>query len=380
MAAQILAGSVAVGVVPSAVGFAEKLRAAIVPESAKIGEQAAKVITDAIRVKLAEYQGVNSVKADTAPASASIDQQREETEKPAVMQVEVKTVGGGIKGALGTDAALKAEGAKAGAAVSSGYNKKMKEGLNTAGSKAAEAVGGAIAGSIYEGVKLQHSAEILTAAEHTRGIAVAANKPLIDAQAKSLEKYGLTSEQVNEGITKLINTGIPLKQALQTQTVAAQVAAATGQKYNTVLAGFVKGGGTAARMIKQLGVAQVVGKDQATALGAASTFLADRIQQAGGIAKFAAQHHMSLAEAQSTVSAAAGAAARANAELASKGLSTTTASTLLTAAHSGNAAALKKLNALGLTQHQLQGMITKSTSGSIAAYTSSVSRSCQRRT
>src|ERR1019366_8307058 len=130
MAAQILAGSVAVGVVPSAVGIAEKLRAAIVPESAKIGEQAAKVITDAIRVKLAEYKGVVSVNADPAPASASIDKLRAETEKPAVMPVEVKTVGGGIKGALGTDAALKAEGAKAGAAVSSGYNKKMKEGLN----------------------------------------------------------------------------------------------------------------------------------------------------------------------------------------------------------------------------------------------------------
>src|ERR1017187_8031145 len=171
MAAQILAGSVAVGVVPSAVGFAEKLRAAIVPESAKIGEQAAKVITDAIRVKLAEYKGVVSVNADTAPASAEIDKLRLESEKPVVVPVEVKTVGGGVK-------ALEAEGAKAGAAVSSGYNKKMKEGFNTVGKKAAEAVGGVIAGSIYEGIKLEHSASILVAAEHARGIAITANQPL----------------------------------------------------------------------------------------------------------------------------------------------------------------------------------------------------------
>ncbi len=367
MSDQILAGSVAVGVVPSAQGFAEKLRAAIVPDSAKIGEQAAKMITDAIRAKLAEFKGAVSVEADTAPATAEIDKLRGEAEKPAVMPVKIKTEGG-AGGSVGTTAALEAEGAKAGSAVSAGYNKKLKEGLNKAGKFAAESVAGIVAGSVYEGIKLQHGAELLVAAEHSRGIAVAANKPIIDAQAKSMEQYGVTTDEAYMGLTKLISTGVPLSMALQTQSTAAKVAAATGTSYTSVIAGLVKGGGTATRMLKQLGLAQIQGKDQATAFASASTFLSDRIQQAGGMAAFAAQHHLSLAKSIQLVSDASGASTRAQQQLAAVGLSAKSASTLLTGAQDGNAASLKKLTALGMTQNQLQGLITASASGNIEAY------------
>jgi hypothetical protein len=368
MAAQILAGSVAVGVVPSAVGFAEKLRAAIVPESAKVGEQAAQVITDAIRAKLEEFKGSVSVEANTGPATASIDRLRAETEKPAVMPVKVETTGGGGKAALGSKEALAAEGAAGGEALAGGFSKKTKEGFNKVGKDAAKGIAGIAIGSIYEGIKLQHSADVLTAAEKTKGIAIAANKPLIDAQAKAMQQYGVSYEQVNAGLTQLINTGTPMSVALRTQATAARVAAATGKDYTTVLASFVKGGGTAARMIKQLGVSQITGKDQATALGAASTFLANRIQQVGGIAKFAASQHISLGQAQKLATEAAGASVAAQDALASKGLTLTSATNLLTAAHDGNATALKKLNTVGLTQSQLQGLVTKGASGNIAAY------------
>src|ERR1035441_6399160 len=187
MAAQILAGSVAVGVVPSAVGFAEKLRAAIVPESAKVGEQAAQVITDAIRAKLEEFKGSVAVEANTGPATASIDRLRAETEKPAVMPVKVETTGGGGKGALGSKEALAAEGAAGGEALAGGFSKKTKEGFNKVGKDAAKGIAGIAIGSVYEGIKLQHSADVLTAAEKTKGIAIAANKPRSEEHTSELQ-------------------------------------------------------------------------------------------------------------------------------------------------------------------------------------------------
>jgi len=370
--ADIMVGSVAVGIVPSAVGFAEKLRAAIVPDAAKIGEQAAQAITDALQAKLDEFKGVVSVEADTAPALDEIDDVRKEAEKPAVMPVVVEAGGAGAKDTsektLGTDAELDAAGAESGAALTGGFSKETKKGLNDVGKKAAESVAAIVAGSVYEGIKMQHSADILSAAEKNKGISIAANKPVIDAQIKSLAQYGLTAEDVNSGLTQLINTGTPFNQSLQTQALAAKVAAATGKDYTAVLASFVKGGGTAARMIKQLGVSQVTGKDQATAMAAASTFLADRIQQEGGVAAIARQQHLSLAQATRLATEAAGESYKGQEKLAASSLTTSSAMTLLQQAQGGSATALKKLTTLGITQKQLQDMITQSTSGSIAAY------------
>lgn len=157
---------------------------------------------------------------------------------------------------------------------------------------------------IDEGAKLQKSTLLLKAAEQSHGLSLKASQPLIQAAIDAGAKYGVTQDNVQNSLVKLINAGVPLPEALKVQQAAMNVAAVTGGDYAQVLQKMTMGGGTAARTLKALGVTQVSGATQAKALESASKLLNDRISASGGLAKFAAANHLTLAQAHKLVTGA----------------------------------------------------------------------------
>lgn len=209
------------------------------------------------------------------------------------------------KSLSGASASAKKEGEKAGKDFGGSFGSSLKGLLG--GGVALLGLGGVVEGFksvIEEGSKLQRSTEILTAAEKSHGLAVAANAPIVKDAIEQGAKYGLTQDTVQDSLVKLINAGVPLNEALKVQQAAINASAVTGGDYSTMLAKMVQGGGTAARTLKALGVTQVTGADQAKAEAAASKILTDQISSAGGMAQFAAARHLSLADAQKLVSGA----------------------------------------------------------------------------
>jgi hypothetical protein len=206
-----------------------------------------------------------------------------------------------------TGTAASKSGKEAGKHFGTGFGSGFK-GVLTSGA-ALLGIGAAIGGIkeiIDEGTKLQKSTALLTAAEKAHGLSVKANQPIIEDAVKQGNKYGVTQDVIQTGLTKLINAGVPMKEALQVQQAALSVSAVTGQDYATVLQKLTQGGGTAARTLKSLGVTQVTGATQSKALENASKLLNARISESGGLAKFAAKNHLSLAEAHKLVTGALG--------------------------------------------------------------------------
>jgi Transglycosylase SLT domain len=207
--------------------------------------------------------------------------------------------------AASSGTAAKKAGESAGKQFGSGFSSSLKSMLTMGvGLLGVGAALGGIKEIISGGAALQKSTVLLTAAEQAHGLAVKANTPLIQAATVMGAKYGQTQDTIQNSLVKLINAGVPLSEALKVQQAALNVSAVTGQDYADVLAKMTMGGGTAARTLKALGVTQATGATQAKALEAASKLLNDRIAASGGLANFAAQNHLTLAQAHTLVSGA----------------------------------------------------------------------------
>lgn len=212
---------------------------------------------------------------------------------PNVVEIVVRAVNQTASGYSAAAKDASAGGEKAGKAFGSALNRTMTVG--------AAAFAGLVGVAISQGVKLQRSTELLTAAERSKGMVTAANQQILARAINTGHEYGVTQDKVQDAIRKFIGLGMNFKQANETATVAMKIAAVTGQDYTSVLNKLSMGGGTAARFMKQLGIAQVTGKDSATALANAQALLKDRLKQAGDFGNFAAQRHLSLAEASRLV-------------------------------------------------------------------------------
>jgi phage-related protein len=191
----------------------------------------------------------------------------------------------------------KEEGQKAGKAFSSAFSGIL-------GVVGVAGIGLAFKNVITEGAKLQKSTDLLVASERSKGIATATTNRAVAEAVRIGEKYGQTQNVVQDAIRKFVGQGASLKLSISAATAAMKISTATGQDYNTVIKQMSMNNDTGARFMKNLGVAQIAGKDSAAALASAQAFLSDRIKNVGGMAKYAAVNHMSLKQVQELVNQA----------------------------------------------------------------------------
>lgn len=119
-----------------------------------------------------------------------------------------------------------------------------------------------------------------------------------------MAKYGYTQDQVDNSIRSVLTVTHSMSGALQAQGVIADIAAAKHIDLTAATKLYTSAAVGNTKVLKQLGDTVATGATQTAAMKKAQGDLADQISAAGGMAQFAAQHHISLSKAQELVSGA----------------------------------------------------------------------------
>ncbi|MCL2728808.1 MAG: transglycosylase SLT domain-containing protein [Actinomycetia bacterium] len=309
----------------------DSLREKRVIINADDGEAVAKI--DGLRAQLDEMrERALTVRADTGSADAKLEEMRALAEKPVEVPVRMKG---------GSEQALKEESEEAGTASAAGFGAKFNSGAGgmidsfgkrltgflgevggeggaemgekiTAALKAASgpavvgavAIAAAAAFSVF-GEKLDGQQKQLEATLANSGQAWDRWAGKVSATGQAMSKYGYTQDQVDTSIRNVFQITGSMTQALGAQSSIANIAAsrhielaAATKLYDQSLMGNT-------RSLRQLGVQTATGTTESQALATAQKMLASQVEQAGGMAQFAAAHHMSLQKAQQLAAAAA---------------------------------------------------------------------------
>lgn len=271
-----------------------------------------------------------------------------------------------------TDAAVGPAAAASGEKAATTFGSRLTGGLAKLTPKIAKwgtvAFAGAIVGSLDAGSKLEDSQALLgKAIDKTGGKWKDYAAPVTAAQ-KKLADFGFSSAQTNQALAKLVTATGSTKTALGLLGNAADLAAFKHEDLNsavTALAGAASGN---QRALKGLNITVATGATQATALAAGYKILNDQVQSAGGVAQFAAQHHLTEEKALDLLNAATGSVAFSQTELAKRGLTLASAQTLVSNAMAGNGTAIKDLAKHHLTLAQAQAYVQKASEGDVSAF------------
>jgi SLT domain-containing protein len=228
-------------------------------------------------------------------------------------------------------------------------------------------VAGGLGVAAIQGEKLENAIIPLKGVMDNLGISYTKNSGEINTWGSSMASVGVTTSTAMTGLTKLLPLTRNLGLAQKLSGDAADYAAAKGTSYATALAFVAKAAQNPTRAFKQLGDTVASGGTQSAAMIKAQSDLADQITMSGGIAKFAAQHNMTLAQAQKYVSEATNGTSDAVIKLAGKNVSLSSIVADVTGANEGNATSIATLHGLHLSLAQATELTTKATNGSSVA-------------
>ncbi len=220
---------------------------------------------------------------------------------------------------------------------------------------------------LKQGSKLEDSQVRLNAAIRSTGGSAKAAAPQLDAVRQKMEKWGFTNADVNTSLGTLTTATGSVRAAMKAEGTAADLARFKHISLGAASDILAKSFAGNARALKGLNLTVATGTTYAKALDKGQKDLGDQIDKAGGIAKFAAEKHLSLATAQKLVHQASGAATAGELKLAGSGLSLATATSLVAQAQAGSVKATKTLAAHHLTLSSAIKAVKDSTTGSIPA-------------
>src|ERR1035441_1055216 len=258
----------------------------------------------------ASAEGVRvPVRADTKNLSSDLDNavaSGGRTSLKVPVEAAVASDGSILGSGFAGKAVKEAEGV--GTKAGGGFSKGIAGAMSSIGgpeSQAAVAGIAAVAGVGYEltkmGMGLVESQDQLALSMKNSGESYNANKAAIDASNTSMAKYGVTSTQAEEALSKLEPITGSVKASIKLEADAANVAAAQHIPYTAALAQVSKLAAGSPKLLKAMGDTMVAGSTQAKANAAGMKILGDQITTTGGMAQFAAVHHISLAKAQALV-------------------------------------------------------------------------------
>lgn len=247
-----------------------------------------------------------------------------------------------------------------------GFSNNLKNGLNTVGPMAASAIGVGLAFAIKKGMEVPMSALKVSLKE--AGTSFDQMKPKIGATQDKMEKLGFTNADTDKSLIALLHSTGNVNVALATQATVADLARVKNIGLADASSMLAKAADGNLKALKGLNITTATGKNGAAAMASAEQILGERIDTAGGIAKFAASNHMSVAKAMGLVKAAMGGAQEATAALGDHELTLAQATTLVTKAQNGDSTALAELRKHHLSGYQAQTLVEKATHGNIDAF------------
>jgi len=193
------------------------------------------------------------------------------------------------------------EGENTGNAFSQGFSKTMK----TASTIGAGVFVAGLGMAIEAGNKLQESQDSLDQAIKNTGGSLEKSAPQLDAVRSRMESLGHSNAETDSTLAKLTTATGSVNTAMGLMGVTANLAAQKHISLASAADMVSKAAGGQARGMKDLNITMATGADWSKATASAQKILGDQINSVGGIANFARQHHMSLAQAQSLVGQAA---------------------------------------------------------------------------
>jgi hypothetical protein len=203
------------------------------------------------------------------------------------------------------DAQMQAAGAtaaKQGEKAGKTFGQKMTAGLKSMSGLAAKAgaIGlGALAFEILkQGDALEKSQVRLNIAIRNTGGNARAAAPALDAIRAKMERWGFTNAETNQSLATLTAGTGSVSRAVAAQATAADLARYKNISLSSAADMLTKAYAGNMRSMKGLNVVAATGATADKAMTKAQADLADQISLAGGMAKFAAAHHMSLEKAQ----------------------------------------------------------------------------------
>lgn len=304
-------------------------------------------------VELRDHPSKLTVEASVQNWQPTLDKMaelREMAAKPIVQKIDIVT--GGEGSALAGEASLGAGIAKevesAGEPAAQGFGTRfmskitgligagsgqmqelrggMTEKLGDAGKDAGSEFGGAfsgvlgtfakvgipavVAGAVIAiaavmGEKLDTAQKQLEVTLHNSGMSWDSWSGKVKAAGAQMTEYGYTQDQVDQSIRAVLQQTGSMTDALGAQTTIANIAAAQHISLASATTQYTRALAGNARALKTLGVQQATGATEAKAMDTAQKMLSSSISQAGGMAQYAAIHHLSLAQAQKLTTAAA---------------------------------------------------------------------------
>jgi hypothetical protein len=230
-----------------------------------------------------------------------------------------------------TTAGVAASGRKAGGTFSSNYTGQLRKGM-PAWAKAGETAGAsfgarfgasagkltstlakvglaAYAGAMYlvvkQGMALEDSQARLNTAITNAGGKTATYAKALDLVRSHMEDWGFTNADVNTSLGTLTTATGSITKAMDAEATAANLARFKHMDLASASDILAKAFAGNMRSLKGLNLTIATGATADKALAKAQTDLKDQIASAGGVAKFAAAHHLSLAAAQKLIGQAA---------------------------------------------------------------------------
>lgn len=126
----------------------------------------------------------------------------------------------------------------------------------------------------------------------------------VKATGAAMAAYGVTQDVVDGSVRKVLQVTGNMTDALKSQQTIADIAASQHISFAAATDLDTRALTGNAKSLKQLGDTLATGATQTAAMKSAQKDLSDQINAAGGMADFAKAHHLSLAAAQKTVTAA----------------------------------------------------------------------------
>ena len=196
-------------------------------------------------------------------------------------------------------------GAKTAESFAAGLRSRMAAVMNVAAKVGVAAFAAGAAYAIDQGVKLEESQRALGVAVKNTGGSWRALEPLIAAAGKRMEKFSWTNAQTDKALTTLTTATGSTRIGLGLLTTAANLAAFKNIDLASASDLVAKAAAGNSRALRGLNIQLASGVDPAHAMAKAQETLSTDISTSGGMAKFAAIHHLTLAAAQKLVGQAA---------------------------------------------------------------------------
>jgi SLT domain-containing protein len=189
--------------------------------------------------------------------------------------------------------------------VGKSFGDKFKAVISAASKIGAAAFVAGLGYALKAGNDLEESQVALEQAVKNTGGTMQQYAPAVAAVQAKMEALGYANADVNSSVAKLTTATGSAKDAIGLEAAVADLAAAKHLSLADATSMVAKAAGGNTRALKDMNVTVATGADWAKATAAANAALGDQINSAGGIAAFAAQHHLSLANAQKLVGEAA---------------------------------------------------------------------------